>query len=390
DLSFYLNEILEQQGEVNVPGLGYFVRVRVSGHYNDEEAKFYPPHNEVQFEPKNVDADETFASYVANKKDISLSSSKFFTGQFINNLLQDAAIKETEVGELGWLRADRSKLTFKPKISTKNDPDFFGLPELSLNKIGDQPAESDPIPELSLTIASDPKEQPDEPAEAEPEDTFDNAYQENSFEEEEYYEEKRGLNIKLIAMIIVGVLIAATASLYFYDPSIFGVNEKRKPLVVTSAPQIPAADSAPQQTASAKATTAQAAAVKTDTTAQSATKQEVLITDASQNIPLDVPVQKTLVDAQTQAAIAENTDELPWHPTYAIIGGTFSGKEQAEDAVDEFKARGVEAHVIEQGKSKKQLVVIGSYQTHAEADAALRELKRVRKARKDIYIKELK
>ncbi|MEO6150074.1 MAG: SPOR domain-containing protein [Mucilaginibacter sp.] len=388
DLSNYLNEILEQRGEVNIPGLGYFVRVRVNGHYNDEEAKFYPPHNEVQFEAKKVDDDDTFATYVAEKKDISLSSSKFFTGQFITSLLQDAAVKDTEVGEIGWLRSERSKLVFKPKVTTKNDPLFFGLPELAVHKIGNQPVASDPIPELSLTIAPDATELP-ELEETEQEDTFSNSFQPDAVEEDEgYYEEKRGLNIKLIAMIAAGVLILATVGLYFYDPSLFGGSQKRKPLVTTAAPQ------KKQQPVKA----AQKPAAVTDTTAPKTTpdtsktinQQNVVITDGSQNIALDVPVEQTIVDAQTQAAIAENTDQLPWHPTFAIIGGTFPSKEKAEDAVDEFKARGVEAHSIEQGKSKKQLVVIGSFQTRAEANKALHELKRMRKARKDIYIKELK
>ena len=51
DLSYYLSEILEQQGEVNVPGLGHFAKVRVNGYYNDDEARFYPPYNEIQFDP---------------------------------------------------------------------------------------------------------------------------------------------------------------------------------------------------------------------------------------------------------------------------------------------------------------------------------------------------
>ena len=71
DISFYISELLELRGDINVPGLGYLVQGRISGYYNEAEGKFYPPHNEVQFEPALLDDDTTLAQYIADKKNIS-------------------------------------------------------------------------------------------------------------------------------------------------------------------------------------------------------------------------------------------------------------------------------------------------------------------------------
>ncbi|NNU34294.1 hypothetical protein HK413_09295 [Mucilaginibacter sp. S1162] len=67
DVGFYLGELLMQQGEVSVPGLGYFVQVRMSGYYNDNERKFYPPYHQAQFDIQSID-DDALAEYIAVKK----------------------------------------------------------------------------------------------------------------------------------------------------------------------------------------------------------------------------------------------------------------------------------------------------------------------------------
>ncbi|MFD2145681.1 hypothetical protein [Mucilaginibacter antarcticus] len=133
DVGFYLGELLMQQGEVSVPGLGYFVQVRGSGYYNDEERKFYPPYHQAQFDAQSID-DDALAEYIANKKNISVASARYFCEKYITNLKQQAIISEVQLGNLGWFYTELSQLTFKPADKIIDDTIFYGFEPVSINK----------------------------------------------------------------------------------------------------------------------------------------------------------------------------------------------------------------------------------------------------------------
>jgi len=134
DVAYYLSELLGQLGEVNVPGLGYFVQLRLDGYYNDDEGTFYPPRHQVHYDPQFLD-DDVFAQYIAEKKHISLASSKYFTAKFLNNLVQEAMVKEVALADLGWLYFDR-RLSFRAAEVMTNDPAFYGLEPVAISKLG--------------------------------------------------------------------------------------------------------------------------------------------------------------------------------------------------------------------------------------------------------------
>jgi len=113
NLADYLSELLGLHDEVNVPGLGYFIRNRVNAYYNDTEARFYPPYHQVKFVPQPKD-DDTFAQYVADKKNISLASSKYFVEKFIIKLREDASGGKFLFADLGSFQTDLDQLVFKP------------------------------------------------------------------------------------------------------------------------------------------------------------------------------------------------------------------------------------------------------------------------------------
>src|SRR6185312_7703938 len=113
DVGFYLGELLMQQGEVSVPGLGYFVQARVSGYYDENERKFFPPYHQAQFDPQSID-DDALAEYIAGKKNISIASARYFAEKYITNLKQQALITEVPIGNLGWFYTELAQLTFRP------------------------------------------------------------------------------------------------------------------------------------------------------------------------------------------------------------------------------------------------------------------------------------
>jgi hypothetical protein len=219
DVGFYLGELLMQQGEVSVPGLGYFVQVRMSGYYDENERKFYPPYHQAQFDIQSID-DDALAEYIAVKKNISISSAKYFTEKYITNLKQQALISEVPIGD---------------KII--DDTIFYGFEPVSINKTGDtKPEEERPKVELNYP----PKQAPLKPAvteEIQPEvpqtaEQPARVYREEEemagvapefFEAAEEEEEQKKSPLMLLLVIFIAVVVIALGvfALYRYQPDTF-------------------------------------------------------------------------------------------------------------------------------------------------------------------------
>ncbi|RYD87379.1 MAG: hypothetical protein EOP54_28875, partial [Sphingobacteriales bacterium] len=152
DVGYYISELLGQHGYVNVPGLGYFAHTRVNGFYHDSERKFYPPGYSVQYDPQYLDDDEVLAQYMAEKKKISVASAKYFTEKFVAGLKQQAALGEAALADLGWFSFYNTHLTFKSNTVTSTDPEFFGLPAISLPRKGQEAAPAYYAPEPEITL----------------------------------------------------------------------------------------------------------------------------------------------------------------------------------------------------------------------------------------------
>jgi hypothetical protein len=134
NLAEYLSELIGRYDEVSVPGLGYFVRERVNGRYDEQEGKLYPPFHEVKFvpEPKN---DDTFAQHVADKKHISLASSRYFTEKFVGKIREQAATGRYPIADLGSFQAgDNHELVFVPSDTILADADFYGFEPIGISK----------------------------------------------------------------------------------------------------------------------------------------------------------------------------------------------------------------------------------------------------------------
>lgn len=140
DIAYYLSELLEQLGEVSVPGLGSFTRVRVDGYYNNDEGRFYPPASRLEFTQQDVD-DDVLTQYIGVKKRISLASSKYFTEKYITGLKQEVVSREIPFAELGSLYFADGRIRFRG-AQTLPDPEFYGYPTISLHKKNTAPVYS--------------------------------------------------------------------------------------------------------------------------------------------------------------------------------------------------------------------------------------------------------
>ncbi|WP_295790966.1 SPOR domain-containing protein [Mucilaginibacter sp.] len=209
NLADYLSELLAQYEEVSVPGLGYFVRERVNGFYNDKDSKFYPPYHRVKFVPQPKD-DDVFTQYVADKKNISLASSKYFAEKFVAKLKEQALTGKYLFADLGLFYTAQDQLVFKANEKITDDPAFYGYPPLTVFKQGQTINDQYTKPLLTDPAAAtaSPQPKPVQPVVDEP-----------YFEEEA--ERKRGLSIWMIILIAVTALALAAFGVYKFYPQVF-------------------------------------------------------------------------------------------------------------------------------------------------------------------------
>jgi cell division protein FtsN len=355
DVGYFISELLEQHGEVSVPGLGYFAHTRVSGYYNDTEGKFYPPGYTVQFDPQTAE-NETLAEYIAAKKNISLASSRYFIEKFVNSIKHQASDGDAPVANLGWFYTEQSQLLFKPNNNLNTDPEFFGYPAVQLNKISVQPVAVEPIEPVNVPV--------EEPAQlvTEPEEL---SQQVETDETQEVYmvEEPKRRNSTATILIVLGALLVALAVFLVsrYNPSLF--NREKTALVVTAKDSVVKPKAVPVVTDTAK----------TDTAAHDTT----------------VVVKKANGKDTTLKITTTINDSIPL-PRYEIMGGSFKDLKEATWSIGNYKKLGVTARIAEGVPGKRVKITLGSYKTRAEAEAARKNLIKINKVSKDVYTLEIK
>jgi nucleoid DNA-binding protein/septal ring-binding cell division protein DamX len=341
NLADYLSELLVQRNEVSIPGLGHFERVRINGYYNDQEAKFYPPGHQVKFVPDEKD-DDTFAEYIAGKKSISLASSKYFTEKFVSKLKEDAAEGGVVFSDLGVFQTEGEQLVFKPNDNIGNNPSFYGYEPVSVSKHRDTPVEE---PAYTSFIEAEPAGASIEPVTG-------------TIEEQQYIEGeaegKKLLNIWLVLLIVITIIIFGVFSAYRYYPDVINrFNPFYHEAVLKKAKVPPVAP-------------AIVAKADTDTT-----KKVAAVTDTS---------------AKTTAVTAPASIDTLNQTGYAIRVDAFKAGKMADETVNLYKKRGLDARIMPREPRKLYKVIVGNYPTLKDAEIAKMELVKAKKIRKDSQI----
>ncbi|MFD0792577.1 SPOR domain-containing protein [Mucilaginibacter litoreus] len=359
DVGKHISELLVLNTEVSVPGLGYFAHTRINGHYNQTEGTLYPPAYIVQFDPQLIE-DEVLAEYVAEKKNISLASAKYFTEKYINNIKLLAQTQEAALADIGWFSAAGNKLYFKPNTAYNTHPGLFGYSPVQIQKIGATPLQDNVS--ANIAPAKDTK-----PVELNVMPQNNAIWAETTHEDEEYLinltkKRKRGLTVTFIFLgLIFAALIVYLADRY--DPTIFNLE-------------------APKPEARDKGTVINAkVAPVEDTVANDTLKSAVQADSSSQKIaPLNADTIKTLPAVKDSVA----------GPRYEVMGGSFKDAKEANKAIANYKKLKIEARVVTDAPGKRVNLTLGTFKTHAEAEAARKALIATKKVKKDIYIKEIK
>jgi cell division septation protein DedD len=394
DIAVYIKELLVLHGELSIPGLGYFATVRVNGYYNKEEGRFYPPADQVRFDPQTLDNDDTLAEYITKNKNISLASSKYFVDKYVIALKEKATSGSADMPGLGNLTTVDGRLTFSPDNNADENDGLFDYPPVNIKKTTDEPVfqhsapkTEDRPPEASI-LPNVPADKPGPVVVDEPEpdpviatpspttiDTIDavrekdliaadtktgdfpevlNLHSHNEAGDEPA---KRSVNIWLILMTIVAIAAIALVAIYRYQPSLFGkfTKWKHKEAIKPLPKPVLRRDS-----------------VKRDTIAELDTGKAIPAVK-----PADTATVKTASSAPVQAA-PKNTVQPDGIPTgaYVMLGGAFARKSEALKALKNYQNRGfTQIKMLDKAsKGKYYKILFGVYKSHGEASAEQRKL----------------
>ena len=206
NLADYLSDLLLQYDEISVPGLGYFTKERKSAFYNEREFRFYPPCHQVKFYPEPKD-DDIFTQYVADKKNISLASSKYFTEKFVNTVREQALTGKYVFADIGFFQNDHGQLVFEPYDNIASDPSFYGYAPVNIFKHIEP---SEPLNTEHIIYPPPPGtiQAPLEPAEVVPELS------------EDVEEEKRSNTLVVLILVIIIFVLGIFTVLSFYPAAI--------------------------------------------------------------------------------------------------------------------------------------------------------------------------
>lgn len=412
DVGLYISELLELHGEVNVPGLGHLAQTRVSGYYNSADFKFYPPHNEVTFDPTRLNENHVLTQYIADKKNISLESSQYFTEKYITNLKEDALYNDVPVANVGWFYNNGGKIDFKANKIT-NDPVFYGYPAVRASKLLNQAAtppppapQPAPIPQPIPEPTPIPEPVPEpEPAasgyQMVPERIAETIEDREEPEEDLYYEEprtNRALRTGLIILAAILILLAIAYAVYRYKPSAFERIENYFQPKQTEAKLEEATPISIDTTAMAADTTVRIdSAVKSDTVIKKNTPagqvtDKITQTEVTKTTVVTTPVGKPVTTGPkpndvTALTAGPKPAAAPKLKKYGIIVYTAKTMNEANRVVNTYKANGIDVQIVP-GKTLR--ITAGSYNTLDEAQVPFEKLIESGKIPKDSYPIEIK
>ncbi|MDB5141790.1 MAG: hypothetical protein JWQ66_503 [Mucilaginibacter sp.] len=386
DLAVYISELLGLQGEVSVPGIGYFTQVRVNGYFNEAENKFYPPAHEVSFEPHSRNEEE-LAKYIANKKNISMASARYFIDKYVAGLQLQLLSKKVEIAGVGYIQTSGSVLEFRADNTSKtNDPSFYGFQPVNINQPEENPVvnyvppakEEAPVKEEAkaeeeLPVKEEIKateEVPEEvsvkeeikAAEEVPEEHFTTiippeivpAEETPAEETQEYIDdepERSGNRNTWIALLLVVIIaLLALLGLYKYKPDWFDRNKQTsETFVAANADTVKKADG----------TDTTKSAIKPDSGQTVVTPQQTI------NAPVD-----------TFATIH-----------YDILGGAFKTLSQANGVIKSYKKLGLNPRILKHAKGNYYKITLGTYFNKDEAQKVEDSILTATKIdKKDIYL----
>ena len=134
DVAAYLKELLGQEQQVFVPGLGTFSVGKSAVWYDQTRHQFYPPKNSIEF-LANEKGNDQLEKYISRQKNISPQAAGYFIEKFVDQLKADANAKNIPVKEALFATEKEAEIT-DASFNQSN----FGLKPISLPALEQPPA----------------------------------------------------------------------------------------------------------------------------------------------------------------------------------------------------------------------------------------------------------
>lgn len=325
DIGFYIADLLRNQDEVGLPGLGTFTKVRFSASYNRESNSFIPPGYQIVFNNTPV-SNNSLAEYISIQKNLSHSSSEYFVNKFttsIFNQLQTSGF--AEINPLGMIRHQDETFTFKAADNIGIAGRFYGLK---------------PVKERKVEFASREVENSN--------NGIVNEQKEEIFEEEVTVEENKGNVLKIVIIGSIMFLFIMAGLLYVFNPAVQKLARKLFWSAVSTEP------------------------LHNHDTINS--NIPIIIADPTIAETTAVSVDSSTADSSTLTQQSINTlpDSLiEIQPTYEIIGAGFNRRSEAENYIKDLASKGIQARIIENMPGKIIKISLGSFTDESAAHAEL-------------------
>lgn len=332
DIGLYITDLLREQDEVSIPGLGTFVKVRIAGSYDSMSNSFRPPSYQLSLKESDTGI-YPIIEYVGRKKKLSISSSEYFIKKFSDGLLELLKTSEkAEIKHLGFLHKKNDSLFFEALATLDIAGNFYGLKPIADSKkknvIKEEEVKKDVIEEIEW------KTEIEEPA------------------------KRRLMPILLIIFIVI---IGAIAAFYKLDSEFYNVVQNFKSKIIPSRNQ-PAPAYVPL--------------VDTTTALSDSTNHSI----DSISLSEDSPALKTL-------PLPEPT-EINESISFEIIGAAFAKRTEAENYIKQLSLKGIEAKIVENMPGKMLKISLGSFK---DEQLATTELNRIQKTiNKDAWLARVK
>lgn len=333
DISYNIADFLEKNQQVVLPGLGQFFRIRSEGYFDKETNTFYPPKENVEFsENSALENDNPLVAYISYHNNISASSAAYLLEKFIEDLKNQLAnIGEVQLSDLGTLIKRDNSIIFQPEQKLELGNNFFGLPELNLDK----------------TVSNE------EEREEEYFSLAEQALSASVSEEVEIKSSNRKSRKWLYFAIPFLLIVLGIGGLYFLRPDIYNsvfnpnlINQENKnvlPIAVPTEQNISKADSI--------------------------YKDDIVKNLESEGFEVE-PIKDS-----ADVVVTENAVPKKNMLRYEIIISAWQTRAKAEDHLKKLKANGIDAHIVEDAGGSLIKISIATLYNKEDAD---RELQRVR------------
>ena len=164
DILFYLLERLKQSKEVGIAGLGTFYKKKYPGSYNKEKQSFLPPKYKLYFKTDFI-AENSFETYIAEKRNSSVESTQHAIKQFVAEINQKLElVHEAHLENIGRLYyTEHEGLSFEALEKFNYGSEFYGLPDIAETESSTKENHLQPVKADDNEIRNEQNQNPSDP-----------------------------------------------------------------------------------------------------------------------------------------------------------------------------------------------------------------------------------